>query len=257
MTRLPNRCRVRMLLWLSLALLAAAPAGAANLDVMPKTVCIGAGYDGAVLKISGTVPAASDVVLRFSGSPADLHLRQKEKVFGLLWMNRSMVTFKNIPGVCLVQSSRLLGEMGPAAAAYGLETWSAGVKFENDHPDAAIDGPRELLRLKMQEGLFRETIGGITFSPPSADGAQAFSADFPVPAALSPGNYRLEAIAFKDGAMCTRLSVPVRAELTGLPAWLSSLAHAHGAIYGVLATAIALVAGLFIGMIFQGRSGAH
>ncbi len=257
MTRTLDWRRAWMLLGLALGLLAAAPAGAANLEVTPDTVRIGAGYDGTVLQISGTVPAGSDLVLRFTGSPADLHLRQKGKAFGLLWMNRGVVTFKNVPGVCLIQSSRPLDAVGPAAAAYGLETWSQRVKSENDHPEAAIDGPRELLHLKMHEGLFRETTGGITFGPSAADGAQAFRAALPVPAALYPGNYQLEAVAFKDGAESARWAVPVKAELAGLPAWLSSLAHAHGAVYGVLATVIAILAGLLIGLIFQGKGGAH
>ncbi len=48
---------------------------------------MGAQYDGLNLKVQGTVPAGSDVVLRFTGAADELHLREKGKVFGLLWMN--------------------------------------------------------------------------------------------------------------------------------------------------------------------------
>ena len=73
----------------------------------PSAILIGTQYDGMQLEVSGTVPAGSEVVLRFTGAPSELHLREKGKVFGLLWMNVGKVVVNNVPKVCIIDSSRI------------------------------------------------------------------------------------------------------------------------------------------------------
>ena len=48
----------------------------------------------------------------------------------------------------------------------------------------------------------------------------------------------------------------VEARLIGFPEWLSKMAFNNGLLYGVLATVIAVVSGLGIGLMFQSK-GAH
>jgi len=243
---------------LSLSWAGSAPADdAPMLTVTPADILMGASYNGATLKIAGRVPAGSEVVLRFIGAASELHMREKDKVLGLLWMNRNSLTFKNVPNVLLVQESKPLDQLGPAAKPYGLDSLRRMVQVEEASAgDDCLDAPAELLRLKKREGLCRESMGGVSFGP-ETNGTKTFVAVMSVPPTLSPGQYEVEMVAFKDGKIVKRATVPVTAKLVGLPAWLNNLAFKHSMFYGILATVIAILSGLLIGLVFQGRGGAH
>lgn len=212
-------------------------------------------YDGTTLSVSGEVPAGSDVVLRLVGAPETLHLREKGKVFGLLWMNVGTVEFENVPGVYLVAASRSFDDLGAAGAA--LRVGGLHERIVQQHPAAAdeLDAVTELLRLKIGNGLYAESAQQVRLAE-DKDGVRAFTASLSVPSALAPGEYTLEAVAVRDGAVLGSASAPVRAQLVGLPAWLSRMAFDNGLLYGVLATVIAILSGLAIGMVFQSK-GAH
>jgi hypothetical protein len=226
-----------------------------HITAVPSEIGIGALYDGVTLKVSGTVPAGSDVLLRFTGDPEELHLREKGKVFGLLWMNRNVVTFKNVPNVCLIQASRPFADLGAAAVPYRLEYMRGNVTVESAGGGPDFDAPHELLRLKAQQGLCSESVGGFTMDP-KVNGMQSFASALELPSALAPGSYRVEAVALKDGTLSGQASVPVTARLVGLPAWLKDLAFQHGTLYGILACGIAILGGFLIGLLFQSK-GAH
>jgi len=66
----------------------------------------------------------------------------------------------------------------------------------------------------------------------------------------------VEAVALRGGAVVARSSRQTSVQLTGAPKMLDDLAFDHGALYGVLATIIALLAGLAVGLVFQSK-GAH
>jgi uncharacterized protein (TIGR02186 family) len=241
---------------LLLALILPCPAYAdqtGGISATPANIQMGAQYDGLSLKVNGTVPAGSDVILRFTGTADELHLREKGKVFGLLWMNVGKVTLKNVPRVCLIDSSRPFAELGSIAAPFRLDGLLAAVEVEAGSGN--IDIRHELLILKKQEGLYNETAQGVTLGP--AQGSiRTFSANIAIPSALAPGTYQVEAIAIKDGAVAGRYATNVEAALIGFPKWLSNLAFEKSLLYGILATVIAVFSGLAIGLVFQSK-GAH
>lgn len=228
---------------------------AVNITAVPSEIDIGASYNGVTLRVSGTVPVGSDVVLRFTGDPIELHMREKGKVFGLLWMNREVVTFKNVPNVCLIQASRPFAELGAAAGSYRLENMREQVTVEAAGLGPDFDAPHELLRLKEQEGLCAESVGGFTLNPED-NGMQSFRGALVLPSVLAPGSYRVEAIALKGGTLTGQASVPVTVRLVGIPAWLKELAVQHGTLYGILACVVAILSGILIGLLFQSK-GAH
>ncbi|MEZ0575787.1 TIGR02186 family protein [Halodesulfovibrio aestuarii] len=221
----------------------------------PESIAMGAQYDGIDLTVHGTVPEGSDVVLRFTGPPADMHLREKGKLFGLLWMNVGKVAVKNVPNVCLVDSSRPFDQLGAAVASYRLEGLRDAVEVEKTTELPKIDVAHELILLKEQDGMYHESEGGIVFGK-VVDGMQSYTAKLHIPSALSPGKYLVEAAVLRDGIIIGKNTAPVEAALVGFPKWLSSMAFDNSLLYGVLATIIAIFSGLIIGMVFQSK-GAH
>lgn len=234
---------------------AAMAAGEVSVTSSPGDILMDARYDGTTLEVSGQAPAGSDVVVRLVGAPETVHLREKGKVFGLLWMNVGTLAFDNVPRIYLVSASRAFDELGPAGASLRVTGLHDRIVQEHAASSQDLDAVSELLRLKVRDGLYGEPAQQVRLSADEG-GSRGFTVTLPVPSALSPGGYTLEAVAVRDGAVIGSASAPVQAKLIGLPAWLSHMAFDNGLLYGILATVIAILSGLAIGLVFQSK-GAH
>jgi uncharacterized protein (TIGR02186 family) len=221
----------------------------------PADILMDARYDGATLNISGEVPAGCDVVVRLVGEPESIHLREKGKVGGLLWMNVGTLAFDNVPRIYLAAASRGFDELGQAGGTMSIAGLHDRIAQEHASASKDLDAVAELLRLKVRDGLYAESSRKVRLADGAGD-ARAFTASLSVPSAITPGTYTLEAMAVRDGAIVGTASAPVQAKLVGLPAWLSHLAFDNGLLYGILATVIAILSGLAIGVVFQSK-GAH
>jgi len=223
-------------------------------SVAPGVIDIDATYNGTSLAIEGRVPEGSQVVLRVVGATQNVALKQKGKAFSLLWMNMNTLHFANVPSVCLIDASAPLQTLGAAGGSLGLDGLAGKIAIDPSDADRSMLLP-EFLRLKSQEGLYQENAGGVKLGQ-AKDGMQAFSARIKIPSRLSPGSYTVETYAVKDGAIKAQASQVVEARLTSAPAFLADLAFNHAAWYGVLASVIAILGGLGIGLVFQSK-GAH
>lgn len=249
--------RAAILLCILLAA-AAAPLAARDSGIdftaQPGSIDIHALYNGTSLHVEGRVPEGSQVVLRFVGASEDVRMKEKGKALGLLWMNMNTLHFGNVPKVCLIDSSAPLKDMGLAGAKLGLEGLADNISIDPPSADRKALLP-ELLLLKGQEGLFRQESSAVKLGE-KHDGMQAFSAVLAIPSRLSPGTYSVEVFAVKDGVVQAQSAKSVDAKLIGVPALMADLAFNHGAWYGILASIIAILGGLAIGLVFQSK-GAH
>ncbi|MBF0482940.1 MAG: TIGR02186 family protein [Desulfovibrionaceae bacterium] len=243
---------------LFIVLLLALPASALAEDVMaqvsPEAIDIGALYNGTSIAVSGLVPEGSQVALRFTGAPEEVRMKQKGKFLGLLWMNMNTLHFSGVPKVCLVESTAPLGEMGEAGGKLSLTGMAQSIGIEPAGADRGMLLP-ELLKLKRGEGLYRESSGAIVLGA-ARGAAREFSANVSIPSRLSPGSYVVEIFAVKDGRVVAQGVKNIEAKLVGIPAQLADLAFNHGALYGIFASIIAILAGLAIGIVFQSKE-AH
>ncbi len=227
-----------------------------NIATTPATINMGARYNGAKIEIKGSAPAGSAVIVRFVGEPSELHLRQKGKVFGLLWMNVGTIKLENVPKVCIIDTSVPFEKIGEAGAPYSLAGTVKEVEIEKDADTHGIDIANELLLLKKHGKLYSESEQGVIMGP-EKDGLTDFSTQLNVPSSLAPGKYLIEAVAVKDGKVIADATDSITAEMVGFPAWLSHLAYQKSLLYGIMATVIALISGLVIGLVFGSKGGAH
>jgi len=233
----------------------------AQLAVNPQLIEIGAFFNGTTLTATGVVPSDSQVVVRFLGATCDLHMKQKGRVFGVMWMNLDSLIFRGIPSVCIVNAAENLeglaqktGVQGPAVEGLRLSGLKEKAQIETNGGDQA-EAFAELIKLKNSEGLYRESSGNISYGE-AANGQRSFRAEIAIPSRLLPGDYVVELVAVNGDGIVARAERPVTVKLVGFPALLARLAFDHAALYGVLATVIALLAGLAIGMVFDSK-GAH
>jgi len=244
-----------LLILLGLALVAnAAKVQAADVDFTLGQTAVNMDlfYDGASIPVTGSIPEGAMVVVRFTGKVGEVVMKQKGKAMGLLWMNMNTLHFSNMPAICLVESSAAL--TGQAEEKLGLDSVVNSIAIEPASADRQMLLP-ELLKLKKSEGLYREDAEAVKLES-AKDGRQAFSASIRVPSRLSPGEYSVEVFAVKDGEIIGQGTKPIAARLVGVPAFIANMAFNHGLWYGVLASAISMLAGLAVGLIFKSK-GAH
>lgn len=222
----------------------------------PETVRIGTSYDGTTLNVSGTVPAGSEVVVRMVGTETDLHMKQKGKALGLLWMNMDTYHFEGVPNLYLIGASKPMYELEAVGEAISAEAELAKVAIEpkTDNHEQLI---KQLIQLKESEGLYQSDAVNFTMGKANADGTQDFSAVLNVPSRLLTGPYTLETMAVKNGKIIGSAKQEVKAALVSTPKFMADLAFDHGTLYGVLASIIAILSGWFVGIIFRSKGGAH
>lgn len=236
-------------------------AGGITAHLSPQAVDIGAFFNGAKVYLSGDVSRDSEVVVRASGMPQDVALKKKGKVLGLLWMNLGSITIHNAPTLYLVYVSKNLEhlirtqpdkwkELGFGFAAVEKEIDVSAPEAESEETF------QEFVKLKESEGLYAIEAGGVRYGE-TESGGRTFEAVLEIPPRLPPGKYLVETFAVKDGSLAARTAAELQVNQVGLPALISTLAFNRGALYGVLATVIAIAAGLLIGVIFKGEKGAH
>jgi len=227
-----------------------------SLKLATNTIQISTFYNGTSLKVSGSIPADTDVVLQISGPKHDVHLKEKGKVAGFLWMNKTDVSLENTPAVYMVYTPQ-----GPKEnflslkLGIGYTALEEGVTIEPASADKDfIFG--EYVKLMEKSGVYAVKENGITYSSPQ-NGSKDFTATLAIPSKMSAGDYTVKAVAVKDGTIIDQTKELLTLELTGLPAIIASLAYGSPLLFGFMAVFIAIGAGLIIGMIFRGGGEAH
>lgn len=230
-------------------------------SVMPDGVSIGTYYNGTNITVSGKVPEDCEAVGVFTDAGKELHLKEKGKALGLLWMNMDTLIFKNVPSVFFVVSRKKIEEVTAQENSdvqnIGFAGLTRRITLESDktNPQFYIE---ELFNLKKQEGLYQEQAGEVVSYAEPVQGYKTFRMNINLPSRLSPGSYNVNVYAVQNGLIRSHAVKPVEVGLTDIPAFLAKLAFGHSLIYGILATVIAIASGLIIGFIFQGsKGGAH
>lgn len=256
----------RLLAALAFALAAAGPAGAqapaANPPPLPESfeiglsqdlIQVGTAFGGARLVVFGALDNADgrvlrqgryDIVVALEGPRRDLVVREKERFFGL-WVNRSEERFEAVPESYSVVSTRALRDIAPptilrqmGVGAANLVATSQGLTL-----DAALGSDDEafgsaLLRLKVQAGLYVETVGAIEFVSPTL-----FRATLTLPADIPVGRHVARAFLFREGAFVRERTEDLWVVKTGFENRISTFAATSGYAYGILAVLVAVLTG--------------
>lgn len=221
-----------------------------SMHTSPDRITIGTTYDGTALALSGTVPQDCAAVIRIIGKRSDTHFKKKGKALGVLWMNLGSVELHDVPNLFLIGTdTATYGDGGPKWEKLGL-----GFNSVKGETDDLIFG--EFIKLVSGEGLYEIQDGAVKYSK-AGKGLHNFSAQMELPSSLKKGSYTVEVAAVRGGQVIGRTSRTINAELDGFPAVLASIAYGHELIYGISAVIIAILAGLFMTLIFRDKGGVH
>lgn len=237
---------------LSLALaLLAAPAWAAPEQIVAglsqNRVSITADFDGTEILVYGAVkrdtPAPDgpmEVIVTVEGPDTPLTIRRKERRAGI-WINTEAVHIDAAPSFYAVATTgpldRILSDtedlryrITPDRAVRAI-----GLTSEAADPDGFVAA---LMRIRFAEDRFRLLQGAVEFTEDTL-----FRADVVLPANLTDGEYSIRIFLTRNGRVIDTQDRVVGVRKEGLERFLNNLAHDMPLVYGLLALALAAVAG--------------
>ena len=242
--------------------LAAQPVAAAldtgAVRVEPSEIRAGIFYHGAQVTVTFEAPADSRIAVVLEGARKTVELKEKKKLFGLLWMNAGEIRFENLPTVYKVATGAPRGggavEQAELLMAVGYPALEqdAGIAEETDQNDF-----REYLKLKEREHLYGIMPDRISVSE-EGEGSIRGEVVFERPAKASAGRYSIRLFAVENDRVHQLAEGGVTVRQVGAAAFISHLAENHGLAYGVLAAVFAVLIGLLTGVVFGlGGKGGH
>ena len=232
----------------------------AGIHLEPNLILIGASYNGTHVSLLGEAPRDAEVLVRLSGETGDDTFQEKGRVFGILWMNKETITFHHIPKTYQIYSPAAVTEADLSSdpkwrrLGIGYNALKKEARLTPDTADMDLQF-NEFLKLKTEQGLYGVHEKAVTYQN-TTKGKRSFQADLTIPCAVPQGAYTVTTFILKEGRILATDQRQLKIKETGLPAIISSLAFHHGVLYGILATVIAILAGLLTGLFFK-QSGAH
>jgi len=197
-----------------------------------------------------------DVVVVLSGPTEEVTVRRKEKILGI-WANGASVKFGDVPSSYAYATTRPLYEIAEAADVkilqIGLENLSVvprEIEEVEGGPDSGETLQRvfreSLARLKIDQDLFLENIGGVQFLSPTL-----FKAELPIPANVPIGEHTARVFLFADGKFLDAQFETIVVRKIGFEQFTYELAHSNGLLYGIIAVFVAMFTGWFASVVFR------
>ena len=201
---------------------------------------IDSSFSGTSILLFGATDLAGDVVVSVRGPEEPVVVRRKRRSFGV-WVNRESIAFRNVPGYYAVAASRPLEEIAPAELLDRGQLGSGRLLLEAiwfDTSGEADEFRAALHRHRERDALYRSEPGTVEFID-----ERLFRTTIELPAHVPTGDYLVEALLVVDGEILSTRSAPLSIEKGGFSADISAFARADAALYGVVAIALALMAG--------------
>lgn len=242
-------------------LLAATPATAERLVVSlsNSNVAVTSNFVGETLVLFGTIEpdkgkalrSGYDLVVTVSGPPQSLRTRRKERMVGI-WVNVDSREFVSVPSYLTVMSNRPVETIATPERLRRLQVGLANTILTQhigpDFADTVANDPfrTAFVRLKQQQGLYRQSRDGVSFLTPTV-----FRSSIPVPANVATGIYTIDVKLFAQGEMLARTSTPLEVIKTGFEQYVADAAQNEGFLYGLTTTAMALMIGWLATVVFR------
>ena len=201
---------------------------------------IDSSFAGTSILLFGATDVAGDVVVSVRGPEEPVVVRRKQRSVGI-WVNRESIAFRNVPGYYFVSASEPLEDIAPAELLDRKQLGSERVLLEAIWFDTSGDADEfraALHRDRERDSLYKSEPGIVEFID-----ERLFRTTIELPAHVPTGDYLVEAMLLVDGGLLSTRTSGFSIEKAGFSADISTFARADEALYGVIAIALALVAG--------------
>jgi uncharacterized protein (TIGR02186 family) len=218
------------------------------IDLSEELIGITTGFTGTDVLLFGATEGTGDVIVEVRAPDSAVTVRAKERIAGI-WMNTESVAFTRVPGYYHIAASRPIEEILPAETLaqemIGVDNLAFGILDSGDGNDAATFRDA-LVRNKQRARLFYRETGEVTFQR-----NRLFRTLVAFPSNVPTGQYNVTVHLVSDGAIVSRSETRLFVRKIGLEAQLTEFAYQQAPFYGLIAVAIALVAGWLAGFMFR------
>jgi uncharacterized protein (TIGR02186 family) len=241
---------LKRLLWTLAFGLAALGAEAEEvvLGLSRAEVPITATFNGSEILVFGAIKreqpipegAPLEVVVTIAGPQQPIEIRRKARRFGL-WVNASSVRVGAAPSFYAVAATGRLGdvisETEDLRHQISIPRAMRTIGAVEDDPDAEafVDA---LIRIRQQEGIYQVFDRGVALDEETLFRTAVF-----LPPRLMEGDYAARIFLLRDQNVIDRYETVIEVRKVGLERWLFNLSQGAPLVYGLMAVALAIVAG--------------
>ncbi len=244
--------RIARFVILSVAILTLSASSRANTlvaDLSQHLVGITTGFAGADVLLFGAVEGHGDVVVITRGPERPAVMHRKSRILGV-WANTASMTFERVPSFYAIASSRPLEEIAPATVLarneMGVERLRLALARAKASPNVAAEWRAGLIRNFQKSGLYTNSVRNVTFL-----GNRLFRTRITLPANVPTGTYQVQVFLLVDARVVSAQTTPLSVSKIGGEAVVYDFAYNQPAMYGLIAIALALMAGWFAHLAFR------
>jgi uncharacterized protein (TIGR02186 family) len=217
-------------------------------DLTSHLVAITTGFTGTSVVLFGATDGIGDVIVVVRGPERDTAVRRKSKV-AQVWVNTRQVTFQSVPSFYSIASNRPLDEIAPPAMRQLHQIGLDNLRLVPETPLSPQETEEfrgALLRNLARAGLYPPGIAQVTFL-----GDRLFRTDLHFPANVPTGTYLVQVFLVKDKAVVSGQTTPLVISEIGLDAEVHDFADRYALAYGLVAVALAALAGWLASLPFR------
>ena len=225
---------------LLLALPGAARAQQLVADLTSHLVAITTGFTGTSVVLFGAIEGGGDIVVVVRGPERETVVRRKSRVAGI-WLNTRSIAFANVPSFYAVLANKPVDDVVPANLRQVHEIGIDNLKLnpaEKAKPADVSEFRAALIQEQQRGGLYDKQPGAVNFL-----GDKLFRASLDFPATVPVGTYSIQVFLVRKGDIVAAQTTPLIISQTGLEADINDFAQNRSLLYGLVAVAMAAVAG--------------
>ncbi|BAE53209.1 TIGR02186 family protein [Paramagnetospirillum magneticum] len=222
-------------------------------DLSKHLVAITTGFAGTDVLLFGAIEEmdggkAGDVVVVVRGPNKAETLRRKDRTAGI-WINSGIAKVDNAPSFYQVASTRPLDQLASPAILdrhqIGLEHLDLDIRVKD--AGSNLEQYRQaLFRLNQKKGLYGDKVLDIGMLS-----QRLFRTDVHFPANVPVGVYMVEVYLMSGGQVVSAQTTPLVVSKIGIGADVFDFAHHQAAAYGLIAIALAALAGWLAAVVFK------
>jgi len=221
-------------------------------DLAIRSVDINHDFNGINILMFGARNDTGKIVVLLRGPDRNYIVRKKEKIGGLLWMNKKSVEFEDVSSLYAIASTNALSEIQNDNLLKRLEMSIDNIEINAIPEHHSIKSKKTISefreafkRLKIDSGLYDSEIQPISFW-----GETLFRTSLKFHKNLEDGLYTAEVYLIQDGVLSAMQSTPIKVSKIGFEAIIFDLAHKNSLLYGFLCVFMAISAGWSASKIF-------
>jgi uncharacterized protein (TIGR02186 family) len=184
--------------------------------------------------------AALEVIVTVEGPPVEMTVRRKDRVYGI-WVNDAEVRVDRAPSFYAIATTARLRDILSATEdlrhkiSIPRAIRAVGISAEANGSGAFLEA---LVRLRKGDKSYVLDEGTVRLTENTL-----FRTDVALPANLTEGDYRVRMFLTRGGRVVDTLERGITVRKAGLERFFYRMAHDQPLLYGLLALAVAAVAG--------------